>query len=65
MLNDIGFTMDMLTYFNKNFCIDNKRVYATGKSNGGGFTSVLACDPVVSNSFAAFAPVVSTSQKLT
>lgn len=39
-----------------NYCIDDNRIYANGKSNGGGFVGTLACDPLGSN-FAAFAPV--------
>jgi len=55
----------MLAYFKTNFCIDTSRIYATGKSNGGGFVgNVLACDPALSKEFAAFAPVVSAILKL-
>ena len=57
--DDKGFVADMLVYFGTNFCIDNSRIYAAGKSNGGGFTSLLACDSKLSKAFAAFAPVVS------
>jgi poly(3-hydroxybutyrate) depolymerase len=32
-------------------------VYASGKSNGGGFTGLLACDPTASSRIAAFAAV--------
>ena len=65
LLTKLGFTTDMLAFFNKNFCIDTSRVYATGKSNGGGFVgNVLACDPTLSKVFAAFAPVVSTVHTL-
>lgn len=39
-----------------NFCIDNSRIYASGKSNGGGFVGTLACAAEGGN-FAAFAPV--------
>jgi polyhydroxybutyrate depolymerase len=40
----------------QNFCIKNDSIYATGKSNGGGFVGTLACAPEGGN-FAAFAPV--------
>lgn len=40
-----------------NYCIDNSRIYATGKSNGGGFVNTLACSPGHGGDFAAFAPV--------
>jgi len=32
-------------------------VYASGKSNGGGFTGILACDPTASSRIAAFGAV--------
>lgn len=39
------------------YCIDRSRVYASGKSNGGGFTAYMACRQDTSTLFAAFAPV--------
>lgn len=39
------------------YCVDTDRIYATGKSQGGGFVGMLACDSVLSTRFAAFAPV--------
>lgn len=39
------------------YCIDTSRIYATGKSNGGGFTGLLACDAEATSRIAAFAPV--------
>ncbi|TQB72711.1 hypothetical protein MPDQ_006504 [Monascus purpureus] len=56
-VDDISFTLDLLTHLEERYCIDSSRIYASGKSNGGGFTNVLACDPVASTRFAAFAPV--------
>jgi poly(3-hydroxybutyrate) depolymerase len=47
----------MLDYFQKNYCIDSTRVYAAGKSNGGGFTNLLACNATSSTRIAAFGPV--------
>ena len=38
-------------------CIDTDRIFATGKSLGGGFAGVLACDAIMSARIAAFAPV--------
>lgn len=55
--NDTVFTHDILAALAKNFTIDTNRIYATGKSQGGGFVGVLACDPVLSTTIAAFAPV--------
>jgi poly(3-hydroxybutyrate) depolymerase len=37
--------------------VDSSRIYANGKSNGGGLTGLLACDPTLSTTIAAFAPV--------
>lgn len=42
--------------FEENYCIDTSRIFAAGKSNGGGFTGTLACSPL-SSKIAAFAPV--------
>ncbi|EHK97447.1 putative Aquaporin-1 [Glarea lozoyensis 74030] len=38
------------------YCVNPKRIYAAGKSNGGGFTGTLACS-ALSSKIAAFAPV--------
>lgn len=43
------------------FCIDESRVYATGVSNGGGLTALLACDPGLNKRFAAFAGVAAAT----
>ncbi|KAK6000364.1 hypothetical protein QM012_003610 [Aureobasidium pullulans] len=54
--DDVGFTMELLANLSSTFCADSARVYATGKSNGGGFAAnVLACDPQASRIFAGFA----------
>jgi poly(3-hydroxybutyrate) depolymerase len=47
----------MIAHFSERYCIDTTRIYASGKSNGGGFTSTLACDSKLSTQIAAFAPV--------
>ncbi|KAK5055347.1 hypothetical protein LTR84_013097 [Exophiala bonariae] len=54
--NDLQFTTDLITYLSDNFCVDKSRIYASGKSNGGGFVGTLACAPE-GGKFAAFAPV--------
>ncbi|GAD99411.1 ferulic acid esterase (FaeA), putative [Paecilomyces variotii No. 5] len=56
-VNDVGFVLDMINSFSENYCIDTDRIFASGKSNGGGFTGLLACDETASKSIAAFAPV--------
>lgn len=56
-VNDVTFTLELISHLESTFCIDSSRIYAAGKSNGGGFTGLLACDPVASTKIAAFAPV--------
>ena len=47
----------LLDFLEVNLCVDTSRVYATGKSNGGGFVGKLACSAALSARIAAFAPV--------
>ena len=56
-VNDVAFTLELLDYLSEQYCTDPARVYASGKSVGGGFTNILACDEEASRRFAAFAPV--------
>ncbi|SDS35123.1 polyhydroxybutyrate depolymerase [Brevibacterium sandarakinum] len=53
--DDVRFVADLLDSIEDEFCIDLSRVYATGKSNGGGMVSVLACN--LRDRFSAFATV--------
>jgi poly(3-hydroxybutyrate) depolymerase len=53
----VEFTLELIDHLEATFCVDSSRIYAAGKSNGGGFTGLLACDPVASTRIAAFAPV--------
>jgi polyhydroxybutyrate depolymerase len=55
MIDDVGFTRSMLADIESKACIDKKRVYSTGMSNGGIFSHRLACD--ASDIIAAVAPV--------
>lgn len=55
--DDIGFTKKILTQVGQQYCVDDQRIYATGKSQGGGMAGVLAADPELSTMIAAFAPV--------
>ena len=56
-MNDTQFTDALLTYLENNYCLDTGRLFASGMSNGGGFTGgVAACDPNLSTRFAAFGP---------
>lgn len=53
--DDIGFTKALLDQLDNDYNIDLSRVYATGMSNGGYFSFVLACQE--SETFAAIASV--------
>lgn len=52
--DDVGFTRAMVAQISDLACIDGKRIYATGFSNGGGMSYKLACD--AADIFAAVAP---------
>ncbi len=54
-VDDVKFTADLLDKLEASLCVDKNAVYATGKSNGAGFTGILAC--VMADRFAAIAPV--------
>ena len=54
-VNDVLFVSDLLNHLQAILCIDPRRIYATGFSNGGGMTNVLAC--TLAGRLAAFAPV--------
>lgn len=43
-VDDVGFTRAVLEAIGKAACIDPKRVYATGMSNGAGFVQRLGCE---------------------
>ncbi|KAI4856401.1 hypothetical protein E4T45_02138 [Aureobasidium sp. EXF-8846] len=55
-INDMSFVRTLVANISSQFCIDTSRVFAAGFSNGGGFVNVMACDPVMSTMFNAFAP---------
>jgi len=54
-VDDVKFVRDLLDHLEQKWCIDKKRIYATGMSNGGFFSHRLACD--ASDRIAAVAPV--------
>lgn len=54
-VNDVLFVSDLLSRLQATLCIDPLRIYATGFSNGGGMTNLLAC--TLDERIAAFAPV--------
>ncbi|KAL1687215.1 carbohydrate esterase family 1 protein [Schizophyllum commune] len=51
---DIKFVNLILDELGDNLCVDTSRMYASGFSNGGGFTHLLACTPSVNTRVAAF-----------
>ena len=53
--DDVRFTSDLLDAVEARWCIDPRRVYATGVSAGGGMVARLACQ--LSSRIAAIAPV--------
>jgi polyhydroxybutyrate depolymerase len=54
-IDDVAFTKAMIEQIKGLACVDAKRIYATGCSNGGGMTYKVACD--MADTFAAAAPV--------
>jgi polyhydroxybutyrate depolymerase len=54
-VDDVQFTKDLLALLEKDYCIDPRRIYATGFSNGGFMSHLLGCK--MSDVFAAIAPV--------
>lgn len=53
-VDDLKFTSDLLDHIRQEYCVDDDHVYASGKSNGGGFVDFLACHSA-GDEFAAFA----------
>ena len=53
-VDDIAFARAMVAQIQASACIDDKRIYAVGFSNGGGMSYKLACD--AADLFAAVAP---------
>ncbi len=53
-VDDLGFARAIINDISRNACVDDKRVYAAGYSNGGGMAYHLACN--ASDVVAAVAP---------
>ena len=56
-MSDLDFTLDLISSLSTTLCVDHTRIFASGKSEGGGFVGALACDAKTSALIAAFAPV--------
>ncbi|KAF8583637.1 carbohydrate esterase family 1 protein [Ramaria rubella] len=56
-VDNIGFTNLILDLVQENLCVDINRIYAAGKSNGGGFVNLLACTSTIASRIAAFSPI--------
>ncbi|MFP5020441.1 CE1 family esterase [Pseudonocardia phyllosphaerae] len=54
-VDDVAFTGALLDDLESNLCVDPQRVFAAGKSNGGGFVEILGCR--MAGRIAAIAPV--------
>ena len=54
-VDDVLFASDLLNHLQATLCVDPQRIFATGFSNGGGMTNLLAC--TLDERIAAFAPV--------
>jgi polyhydroxybutyrate depolymerase len=54
-VDDVQFTRDMIKWLEAHTCVDPKRIYASGGSNGGGMAYMLACH--AADVIAAVAPV--------
>jgi polyhydroxybutyrate depolymerase len=57
-VDDVGFARALVEYMTEHTCIDRKRVYATGFSNGGRMSYRLGCE--AADMFAAIGPVAGT-----
>lgn len=56
-VDDRIFVNELLDEVSTNYCVDERRIYATGLSNGGGLVGLLACSPILNRRIAAFAGV--------
>ena len=54
-VDDVGFVKALVEKLSSDLCIDPRRIYATGMSNGGFLSNRLGCE--MSDTFAAIAPV--------
>ncbi|KAH8712134.1 Alpha/Beta hydrolase protein [Phaeosphaeriaceae sp. PMI808] len=57
VIDDRPFINDLLDEIESTICIDKRRIYTTGFSNGGGLSALLSCYPPTVNRVAAFSGV--------
>ena len=57
-IDDVGFISALINHLEKKYCIDKKRVYVTGMSNGGMMAFRLACE--LSDKISAIATVAAS-----
>lgn len=53
--DDLSFVSALVANLTSSYCIDRKRIWGTGFSNGGGFIGMMACNKGLSSTFSAFA----------
>lgn len=56
--DDVAFAVALVKQIEKNLCVDEERVFATGGSNGGMFTWELGQNPASAPSLKAIAPLI-------
>ena len=56
-INDIEFAGQLIDHITQMYCVEMRRIYAVGFSNGGGLTQLLASDKTLSGKLAAAAIV--------
>lgn len=54
-IDDVGFTAALLDHLEQRLCVDRRRIFASGMSNGGMMSHRLACE--LADRIAAIAPV--------
>jgi polyhydroxybutyrate depolymerase len=62
-VDDVGFVKAMLDALEDKLCVDNKRIFSTGMSNGGFLSHRLGCE--LSDRIAAIAPVAAVMGMMT
>jgi polyhydroxybutyrate depolymerase len=61
-VNDVLFFSDLLTTLQQRLCVDARRIYAIGLSNGGGMANLLGCK--LAGRIAAVVPVAAAIYEL-